>query len=76
MIQKKNIQSYQKNFREKAQKEVVVFDDSDLDKGLLSAENVKILKELKLPLPSKIKNQKLEDIRIYQNNAEVHLDYF
>ena len=34
------------------------------------------LKKLKLPLPSKIKNQKLEDIRIYQKNAEVHLDYF
>ena len=42
----------------------------------MSAENVKILKELKLPLPSKIKNQKLEDIRIYQKDAEVHLDYF
>ena len=42
----------------------------------MSAENVKILEELKLPLPSKIKNQKLEDIRIFQKNAEVHLDYF
>ena len=42
---------------------------SDLDKGLLSAENVKILKELKLPLPSKIKNQKLEDIRIYKKKC-------
>ena len=77
MIQKKKIYKViKKNFGEKAQKGVIIFDDSDLDKGLLSAGNVKILEELKLPLPSKIKNKKLEDIRIYQKNAEVHLDYF
>ena len=70
---KKIYKVIKKNFGEKAQKEVVIFDDLDLDKGLLSAENVKILKELKLPLPSKIKNKKLEDIRIYQKHAEVHL---
>ena len=40
--EKKIYKVIKKNFGEKAQKEVVIFDDSDLDKGLLSAENVKI----------------------------------
>ena len=64
------------NFDEEPQKGVVTFDDSDLDRGLLFKEREDILKELKLPLPSKIKNQKLEVIKLYQKNAEIHLDYF
>ena len=65
-----------KNFDEEPQKGVVTFDDSDLDRGLLFKEREDILKELKLPLPSKIKNKKLEVIKLYQKNAEIHLDYF
>ena len=60
----------------KSKKRVITFDDSDLDKGLLSAENVEILKNLHLPLPSNIKNEKLEVIKLYQKNTEIHLDYF
>ena len=65
-----------KNFDEEAKKGVVTFDDSDLNRGLLYKNSTDILKELKLPLPSRIKNQKLEVIKLYQKNAEVHLDYF
>ena len=65
-----------KNYSEEAKKGVVTFDDSDLDKGLLSRKSVDILKKLKLQLPSKIKNEKLEVIKIYQRNAEIHLEYF
>ena len=65
-----------KDYSEKAHKGVIIFDDTDLDKGLLSTGNVEILKNLHLPLPSKIKNEKHEVIKLYQKNAEVHLDYF
>ena len=34
------------------------------------------MKNLKLPLPSKLKNEKLENILLFQKNAEVHLNYF
>ena len=58
------------------EKGVVRFDDSDLDEGLLNKRSVEVLKNLKLPLPSKLKNEKLEDILLFQKNAEVHLNYF
>ena len=61
---------------EKPEKGVVTFDDTDLDEGLLNKRSVEVLKNLKLPLPSKLKNEKLEDILLYQKNAEVHLNYF
>ena len=65
-----------KNFGEEAKKGVVTFDDSDLDKGLLSKKSVDILKKHKLPLPSRIKNRKHEEIVLFQNNAEIILEYF
>ena len=46
-----------------------------MDEGLLNKRSVEVLKNLKLPLPSKLKNEKLENI-LYQKNAEVHLNYF
>ena len=58
------------------QKGVVLFDDTDLDRGLLGDKQRKILENLKLKLPSKLLNEKLEDITIYQNNADIHQDYF
>ena len=65
-----------RDYREELKEGVVTFDDSDLNKGLLNKKFDDILKELKLPLPSRIKNRKLEDIKLFQNNAEVHLDFF
>ena len=47
-----------------------------MDEGLLSKRSVEVLKNLKLPLPSKLKNEKLEDILHFQKNAEVQLNYF
>ena len=61
---------------EKPEKGVVTFDDTDLDEGLLNKRSVEVLKNLKLPLPSKLKNSKLEDILLFQKNAEVQLNYF
>ena len=58
------------------QKGVVLFDDTNLDRGLLGNAQRKILKNLKLKLPSKLLNEKLEDIEIYQKNADIHQDYF
>ena len=58
------------------QKGVVLFDDTDLDRGLLGNAQRKILKNLKLKLPSKLLNEKLDVITIDQNNADVHRDYF
>ena len=58
------------------QKGVVLFDDTDLDRGLLGNIQRKILKDLKLKLPSKLLNEKLEVITIYQKNADIHQDYF
>ena len=63
--------------REQGKKQgVVLFDDTDLDEGLLNKRSVEVLKNLKLPLPSELKNEKLEDILFYQKNAEVQLNYF
>ena len=64
------------NFGEEAKKGVVTFTDPDLDKGLLSKKSVAILEKHKLPLPIKIKNRKHEEIALFQNNAEIILDYF
>ena len=36
----------------------------------------KILKNLKLKLPRKLLNEKLEAIKMYQKNADIHQDYF
>ena len=47
-----------------------------MDEGLLNKRSVEVLKNLKLPLPSELKNKKLENILHYQKNAEVHLNYF
>ena len=38
--------------------------------------STKVSKNLKLPLPSKLKNEKLKDILLFQKNAEVQLNYF
>ena len=51
------------------QKGVVLFDDTDLDRGLLGNIQRKILKDLKLKLPSKLLNEKLEVITIYQKKC-------
>ena len=61
---------------EKPEKGVVTFDDTDLDEGLINKRSVEVLKNLKLPLPSTLKNSKLEDIQLYQKNDEVQLNYF
>ena len=58
------------------QKGVVLFDDTDLDRGLLGNKQRKILEKHKLKLPSKLLNEKLEVIKMYQNNADIHRDYF
>ena len=47
-----------------------------MDEGLLNKRSVEVLKNLKLPLPSKLLDKKLEDILLFQKNAEVHLNYF
>ena len=57
-------------------KGVVLFDDADLDRGLLGSLQRKILEKLKLPLPSKLLNEKLDLIKMYQKNADIHRDYF
>ena len=45
--------------REQGKKQgVVTFDDTDLDEGLLNKRSVEVLKNLKLPLTSKLKNEK------------------
>ena len=70
------IELVERDYEEKPEKGVVTFDDTDLDEGLLNKRSVEGLKNLKLPLPSKLKNEKLEDILLYQKNAEVQLNYF
>ena len=60
----------------KQKKGIVTFTDADLDKGLLSKKSIGILKKHKLPLPSRIKNRKHEEIALFQNNAEIILEYF
>ena len=63
--------------REQGKKQgVVTFSDTDLDEGLSNERSVELFKNLKLPLPSELKNEKLEDILFYQKNAEVQLNYF
>ena len=47
-----------------------------MDEGLLNKRSVEVLKNLKLALPSELKNEKLENILYYQKNAEVQLNYF
>ena len=54
-----------KKYGEESQKGVATFVDSDLNKGLLNKRSDEVLKELKLPLPSKLKNRKLEDILLF-----------
>ena len=49
---------------------------TDLDRGLLGNAQSKILKNLKLKIPSQLLNEKLDVIKIYQNNADIHQDYF
>ena len=66
----------EKNYGKESKKGVVTFTDTDLDKGLLYKHADKILKNLKLPLPSEIKNEKYKVIKNCQKNAEIHLDYF
>ena len=66
----------ERDYGEKPERGVVIFLDSDLDRGLLKTESANILNKLKLPYPSNIKNEKLEVIRFYQKNAEVRLDFF
>ena len=66
----------EKDLSEKQQKGIVLFEDTDLDRGLLGDTQRKILKNLKLKLPSKLLNEKLEVIEIYQKNADIHQDYF
>ena len=60
----------------KKPKKVVTFDDTDLDIGLINQNSAQILKELKLPLPSKLKNSKLEDIKTYQLAADSYLETY
>ena len=65
----------EKDYGEKPEKGVV-FGDIDLDRGLLGSKQRNILEKHKLQLPSKLMKKKLEVIKLYQNNAEIHLDYF
>ena len=65
----------ERDYGEKPEKGVVTFDDTYLDEGLINGRS-EVLKELNLPSPSKLKNSKLEDIQLFQKNAEVHLNYF
>ena len=61
---------------EKPEKGVATFGDTDLDEGLMNQEAVEILNKLKLTLPSKLKNSKLEDIKSYQSSAEEHFNKY
>ena len=55
-----------KDYGKKPEKGVVTFGDSDLDKGLLSKKSVDVLKELKLPLSSKIKNENMKILKFFK----------
>ena len=61
--------------REESKKQVVTYNDSDLDKGLVNAEADRILKNFKLPLPSEIKNEKYEVIKRILRDAESNLNF-
>ena len=63
------------NKEKKTEKEVLKFDERDLDEGLDNKRS-EVLKNLKLPLPKNLMNEKLEDVLFYQKNAEVQLNYF
>ena len=52
------IEVVEKEQGEKKEKGVVTFGDTDLDEGLLNKKSVEVLKNLKLPLPSTLKNEK------------------
>ena len=64
----------EKDISEESKKWAVTFGDSDLDEGLLNAEADKILKNLNLPLPSNIKNEKYKVIKVFQKDAERYLN--
>ena len=66
----------ERDYGEKPEKGVATFVDTDLDEGLIKIEADKVLDELKLPLPSKLINRKLEDIQLFQKNADIHLNYY
>ena len=66
----------EKDYGKESKKGVVTFADTDLDKGLLYGRADKIVKNLKIPLPSMIKNEKYEVIKNFQKNAEINLEYF
>ena len=74
--EKRILKVVKKDYSEEPKKGVVTFGDSDLDKGLLNKKSADVLKELKLLLPSKLKNKKHEDTEIFHKNAEIHLEYF
>ena len=66
----------ERNYGEKPEKGVATFVDTDLDERLINVEADNVLDELKLPLPSKLINRKLEDIQLFQKNADIHLNYY
>ena len=61
---------------EEREKGVVTFGVTDLDEGLINKEATEVLKELKLPLPSKLINAELDDIKSYQLSADAHLNNY
>ena len=66
----------ERDYGEKPEKRVATFVDTDLDEGLMNKEADEILKKFKLPLPSKLKNLKREDIKSYQLSADAHLNKY
>ena len=58
------------------EKRVATFGDEDLDEGLISTEDEEILNKLNLPLPSKLKNRKKEDIKSFQIAADAHFNEY
>ena len=62
--------------REESKKRVVTFSDSDLDKGLVNAEADRILKSIKLTLPSEIKNEKYEVMKKSLRDGERNVNIF
>ena len=61
---------------EESEKGVATFGDTDLDEGLMNRQAVEILDDLKLPLPSKLKNRKIEDIKSFQIAADAHFNKY
>ena len=58
------------------EKRVATFGDEDLDEGLINKEDEEILNKLNLPLPSKLKNRKKEDIKSFQIAADAHFNEY